>query len=145
MRKKNNISLFTVSFKQGFVSPKLPIASFYQGKKKLNFLLDTGSDKNVVNNDALKEIKHQIKEQTKEDVTHLSGVGGTRKVSICTITFGTVEESYTEDFLITDLTEGFGVIEEAHCITLHGILGSSFLKRHNVVIDFNTLSAYSKP
>ena len=37
-----------VSFKQGFISPKIPIATFHQGDKELVLLLDTGSDKNVI-------------------------------------------------------------------------------------------------
>lgn len=141
MKKNNTISLFAVSFKQGFVSPKIPIATFYQGDKKLNFLLDSGSDKNVVDQKTLDSIEHEI---ISEGTTSLSGVGGVTKVDTCRVKFKCDDEEYTEDFLVADLSEAFGMIENDHCITIHGIIGSTFLRQNNVVMDFQNLVAYSK-
>ena len=141
MNKDNNISLFAVSFKQGFVSPNVPIATFYQNGKKLNFLLDSGSDKNVIDKSILPSITHEI---VKGECTCLTGVGGVTKVETCRVTFSIEKEEYTEDFLIADLTESFGMIENDHSITLHGIIGSSFLRKNNVVLDFKNLAAYSR-
>lgn len=142
-KKKNNISLFTVSFKQGFVSPNIPIATFHQGKKKINFLLDTGSDNNVIDTEALKQFEHKKKEDD-SSVTNLTGVGGTQQVSICSLTFSCDGEDYTQDFLVTDMKHAFDMIEEDHCIKIHGILGSVFLRENNIVLDFQKLAAYSR-
>lgn len=140
--KKNNLSLFTVSFKQGFISPNVPIATFKQGNRKLNFLLDTGSENNIINETALKYIEHETYENP-EKVT-LSGVGGTTEVGHCIIKFKCGEEEYAPKFLVSDLTEAFSLLEQEHSIVLHGILGSLFLKEHNVVLDFTQFVAYSK-
>ncbi len=54
----NNKSFIAFSFSKGFTSPNLPIATFYQGDKELNFVIDTGSDDNVISNDTLKDIEY---------------------------------------------------------------------------------------
>jgi predicted aspartyl protease len=144
MNKNNNISLFAVSFSQGFTSPNIPIASFQQGDKDIVFLLDTGSDNNVINKSALEYIDHQMYETPEDQKMTLSGVNGTTEVGHCSIQFGNEEENYKADFMIADLDEAFNVIKKGHCITIHGILGSKFLRTHNVVLDFKNLAAYSK-
>ena len=140
-KKNNNLSLFTVSFKQGFVSPNVPIATFYQDGKKLNFLLDSGSENNVIDKNALTSINHRILEGVS---TTLTGVGGTSDTEICELTFKCDNEEYTEEFLVTDLSQAFGMIEDCHSIILHGIIGSTFLRKNNIVLDFKNLAAYSK-
>lgn len=139
--KKENISLFAVSFSQGFISPNIPIASFKQGDKDLVFLLDTGSDNNVLNKDSLDYIDHEIIESN--DITHLSGVNGSTPVQHCMIDFSCEDEHYRAKFLIADLSEAMESIRKKHCITIHGILGSNFLRQHNVILDFKNLTAYS--
>ena len=143
MSKNDNISLFAVSFKQGFTSPNIPIATFYQGDKKLNLLLDSGSDKNVIDALALQQFQHEKIDNT-EHVQTLSGVGGTQEVSMCTLSFGCEEEKYVAEFLVTDLRPAFDLIDKEHCIVLHGILGASFLRDNNIVLDFKNLSAYNR-
>lgn len=142
MRKNKNISLFAVSFRQGFISPNIPIATFNQGDKEITFLLDTGSDNNVINKGALDYVEHTMIEGG--DKTTLSGVNGTTEVKHCSIKFTCEDENYEANFLVADLDEAFGTIRKGHCITIHGILGSVFLRENNVVLDFKTLSAYSR-
>ena len=144
MEKSNNISLFAVSFRQGFISPNIPIATFQQGDKDIVFLLDTGSDHNVINKSALEYIDHQMLEGD-ENVTTLSGVNGTTQVQHCIIEFSCGDEKYKANFLVADLDEAFGTVKKGHSIIMHGILGSLFLKENNVILDFNNFTAYSKP
>ena len=142
MNKKNSNSFLAVSFRSGFVSPNIPIATFSQGDKDIVFLLDTGSDNNVINKGALDYVEHEMLEGG--DTTTLSGVNGTTEVEHCSIQFSCEEDVYKADFLVADLNEAFSQIRKGHCITIHGILGSNFLRNHNVVLDFNNLTAYSK-
>ena len=140
---KNNISLITVSFKQGFISPNVPIATFYQEDKKINLLLDTGSDNNVIDQEALKQFKHTIKEDAKKQ--QITGVGGVQSEALTTtISFSLNDKAYSTDFLVTDLSAAFDLIEAEHCITIHGILGSRFLREHGLVLDFQNLVAYNR-
>lgn len=142
MDKNNNTSFIAVSFKQGFISPNIPIATFSQGDKDIVFLLDTGSDNNVVNKGALDYVEHAMIEG--DGTTTLSGVNGTTKVEHCSIKFSCGDDTFKVDFLVADLNEAFSTIRKDHCITIHGILGSNFLRNHKMVLDFNDLTAYSK-
>lgn len=130
-----------MSFKPGFVSPDIPIVTLTQENKKYNFLLDTGSNKNVIDESALKELKYQIQGSS----SSLTGLeGNISEVQQCTITLTSNTGDFTEEFLITDLSGVFGGIEEDHGIKVHGMIGSQFLRKYGYVMDFKKLIAYSK-
>lgn len=141
MKNKNNTSLLSISFSKGFTSPNIPIATFYQGKKELNFIIDTGSDDNVISREALEGIEYQ----KIEHAGTLAGVGGVFEVEACNISFRYDDDVFTAKFLISDhLKDAFDNIRKAHAIPLHGMLGSTFLLKNKVILDFKTLSAYNR-
>ena len=141
MKTKNSKSLLSFSFSKGFTSPNVPITTFYQGDKELNFIIDTGSDDNVINRNALKEIQYEMIDHNGT----LAGVGGVFKVEACNISFQYEGEDFTAKFLIADhLQQAFDDIRKAHAIHLHGMLGSKFLMENNIVLDFNNMVAYNK-
>lgn len=141
MKKNNNNSFLSFSFSKGFTSPNLPIVTFFQEDKELNFIIDTGSDDNVINKEALSNISY-------EKIEHkgtLAGVGGIYEVEACNISFQLGDESFTAKFLISDnLKEAFDNIRHCHAIPLHGMIGSKFLMENNIVLDFNNMTAYNK-
>lgn len=144
MKKNNTISCFAVSFSKGFKSPNIPLATFHQGDKELTFLLDTGSEFNVTNKKVLAEVSHTVLNEG-QSTHNLAGVGGIEEVSACSITFKCDEEEYTENFLVSSsIDAAIESIKKEHGITIHGILGSVFLKEHNIVMDFTNFTAYSK-
>lgn len=136
-------ALLAISFAPGFISPNIPIATFKQKDKELNFIIDTGSDHNVIDKDALSSIEHVIDKDKLYDLTGL-GVTGENKVKTCDVTFQYEEDTFTEAFLISDLKGPFSTIKQCHAIPLHGMLGSNFLKKNNLILDFNNLIAYNK-
>ena len=140
MKNSNNKAFIAISFAQGFMSPNIPIATFSQGDVELNFIIDTGSDQNVIDSSILNKIEHH----KTENKTTLTGVGGSVVAESCNITFGYGEDSYTTEFLISDLRAAFDTIKKAHAIPLHGMLGSKFLKENNLVLDFTNMVAYNK-
>ena len=141
MKTNKNKSFLSFSFSQGFKSPNIPIATFKQGDKELNFIIDTGSDDNVINRESLKEIEHEMVEHNGT----LAGVGGVFNVEACNITFQHEGDTFTTKFLIADhLQQAFDDIRRAHAIPLHGMLGSKFLMQNNIVLDFNNMVAYNK-
>jgi hypothetical protein len=141
MENNKSKSLLSFSFAQGFTSPNIPIATFHQDGKEINFIIDTGSDDNVINRKALEGIKHEMVEHEGT----LAGVGGVFQVEACNITFQYGEDTFTTKFLIADhLQQAFDDIRKAHAIPLHGMLGSKFLMQNNIVLDFNNMVAYNK-
>lgn len=139
---KINKSLIALSFSAGFRSPNIPIATIHQGDKTLNFILDTGSDDNVIDSNILPEIKHEILKE--DNPSYLTGLGGTQIVQKCRVSFVCDNKEYTAVFLISDLKDVFKTIHDAHAIQVHGMLGSKFFKANNIVMDFNNMVAYSK-
>jgi hypothetical protein len=140
MEKKNK-SLLALSFSKGFTSPNIPIITISQGNRELNFILDTGSDRNIIDSNILPLLEH-TQHKGGESIA-LTGVGGTKKVQICSITFQIKEESYTADFLVSDMKDAFSAVKEASAVHLHGILGSEFLRSNKIVLDFSSMVAYN--
>ena len=53
-----------MSFRESMDLTDLPVVTFYQGNKKVNFLLDTGSNDSIINEEA---VKNYIRNQLQED------------------------------------------------------------------------------
>lgn len=136
----NHYNLLAFSFSQGFNSPNIPIASFHQGDTELNFIIDTGSDLNLIDADAIKKLEYKML----PDKANLTGIGGTQVVERCEISFSNDTDSFTTEFLISDIKESFKIIKTFHAIQLHGMLGALFLKENNLVLDFKNFAAYTK-
>lgn len=130
-----------ISFRQGFDLTSLPIVTFHQGKKKFNFVLDTGSTGSVINSNVLPHIKHS-KVPIK---TIIFGMEGKEKdADLCTITMSYRNNTFTYDYIISDLSKAFNQVKKESGVTLHGVIGSRFFNDFKYVLDFDELIAYSK-
>ena len=130
-----------MSFKQGFDLTELPIVTFYQGDKKFNFLLDTGSNNSVIDSNILNQIEYTPINASSE----FFGVDGNKKkVNMCNIKLTYKDTEYSYEYVINNLGKPFGNIKQESGVTLHGIIGSKFFNKFRYVLDFNELIAYSK-
>lgn len=129
-----------LSFKKGFISPNIPIVTLYQGDKEFNFIIDTGSDENIINQSSLKDMAF-----TPLDDTHsLSGLGGSQTISSCQITMTFQNREFTSKYLMANLEPQFQALKESHGIPVHGMIGSKHLHKYGFVLDFEQLIAYNK-
>lgn len=130
-----------ISFKAGFDLTDMPVITLYQGDKKFNFLLDTGSTDSIIDSNILKEIDYKVNNA----VSNLFGMEGqTKQVKSCEITLYFGNKGYTYDYLINDMSQAFGQIKDSTGVNLHGIIGSKFFNKFRYVLDFAELIAYSK-
>lgn len=130
-KKKKNIS-----FKEAIDLTGFPIITFESKEKKFNFLLDTGSNCSVLNNDCTKEIDGVYTGKT----TSLCGLDGIdREVKFFKANMRYGDKELIEEFQITDLSAPFDSIKKEFGVTLHGILGNSFFTKYQSLIDFNNL------
>lgn len=130
-KKKKNIS-----FKEAIDLTGFPIITFESKNKKFNFLLDTGSNCSVLNDEYAKEIEGDYTGQ----VTYLCGLDGIdREVKFFKANMLYGDKNLTEEFQITDLSGPFNSIKKEFGVTLHGILGNSFFTKYQSLIDFNNL------
>lgn len=130
-----------ISFKQGFDLTELPIVTLYQGDKKLNFLLDTGSNNSIID----KNIVDQLNTYEINAKSNIFGMNGIKQtVNVCGLTLSYKDVKYDYYYLICDMAEAFGEIKKSSGVTLHGIIGSKFFNEFKYVLDFDELIAYNK-
>ena len=130
-----------MSFRQGFDLTELPIVTLYQGNKRYNFLLDTGSNDSIIDSNILKQMEYK----KTDGQSDLFGLGGsTTRVSICNITLSYKDREYNYDYLVNDMSAPFDRIKQSSGVILHGIIGSKFFNQFKYVLDFDELIAYSK-
>ena len=137
-KQKNRINM---SFKEAIDLVELPVVTFYNGDKKFNFLLDTGATISVINSNILDNFTHEKVEST----GILWGMEG-NKINVSYIKASLIykDKTYEENFQVVDMTASFNAVKAESGVTLSGILGNSFFKKYQYVLDFNSLIAYSK-
>lgn len=138
IRKANNRKM---SFRESMDLAEMPVVTFYQGDKKFNFLLDTGSNYSHISKEAVKEIKGtMIDAQAK-----VSGIGEGTTSAVCRATLSYKGVNYDIDLSVTDhLTDAFAAIKNETGVQVHGLIGNQFFQKHKYILDFEELVAYSK-
>nr|DAW35351.1 MAG TPA: hypothetical protein [Caudoviricetes sp.] len=133
----------TMSFMESMNLIGLPVVTFFQGDKRFNFLLDTGSNRSIIDANILPQLKHGDIIKTNNSLT---GLGGTYEgLRMCSISFYYKDKEYPYDeYLIQDMKAVFDSIKEESGVKLHGILGATFFNKFKYILDFNKLIAYSK-
>lgn len=136
VRKRNNSK---ISFKEAMDLVELPVVTFYNSDKKLNFLLDTGSNVSYINNSIISLLDHEKIDKEMDTI----GIEG-NKVSnqFCKMSVAYKNQVFEEEFSIADLDEAFSVVKQESGVQIHGILGSKFFERYKYVLDFKELTAY---
>ena len=131
----------TMSFREAMDLVELPIITFYNNDKKLNFLLDTGSDLSYINKSILPSLEYKKIDESRNIIS----VGGnTQSLGCCDMTVTYKNKKFIDRFYISDLDEAFGVIKAETGVQIHGILGSKFFAKYKYILDFESLIAYSK-
>lgn len=130
-----------MSFKEAMDLAELPVVTFYQGEKKFNFLLDTGSNLSHISKEACKDISGEI------IGTHakVSGLGEATSSAICKASLNYKGTDYDIDLCVTDsLTNAFATIKSETGVQVHGLIGNKFFQKHKYILDFGELVAYTK-
>lgn len=132
----------SMSFKEAMDLVELPVITFYNGNTKLNFLLDTGSNKNIINNVVLESLNYK---KIDEDGIPVIGFNGTASIAeSIEMDFNYKDKIYSSNFQVLDMQEAFSQVKAETGVQIHGILGSLFFQEYGYVLDFESLVAYSK-
>lgn len=129
-----------ISFKESMDLSELPVITMYQGEKKFNFLLDTGSNDSILSKPASRKLKGQYA----ECIRLIEGLGSTESDKCCVATLEYKDLKFDAEFLVSDgVTATFASIKKSTGVQIHGILGTKFLQKYSYILDFNELVAYS--
>lgn len=130
-----------ISFREAMDLTGFPIITFYIGERKLNFILDTGSNVSFINKDCIENIPHNKINKT----TCVTGFkSDNEEKPFAHFEFYYKEHKFEDEFCVVDLSTSFGQIKQHSGVTLHGLLGSKFFQKYKYVINFDELAAYSK-
>lgn len=136
-----NIHPDAMSFQNSMDLAELPVVTFRQGDKKINFLLDTGSNNCVIDSNILKSIDHKMLDVE----TNILGLeGNAQKTGVCTIKMSYKDKEYEYPYVIQDMSAAFDSIKKETGVTVNGMLGSKFFNEFKYILDFDELIAYSK-
>ena len=125
------ISLQVSIFKVG-----LPLLIVKAQAKNLCFLLDTGSNINVLD----ERVAEFFRLPAGSTQHRQFGIDGTLQITdVVKLTFSLEEREYKADFSVMDLSSAFGKVEEESGIQIHGLLGCSFMEQQKWVLDFEKL------
>lgn len=130
-----------ISFKESMALTELPVITFEHNNKKLNFLLDSGSNASFINEPMLKELDYKMLKGSSEMV----GVEGNKVNNrICLLNMNYGEKTFEVQLNINNMSEAFGFIKKESGVQIHGILGSLFFQKYKYILDFDSLKAYIK-
>lgn len=132
-----------LSFKESLDLTELPVVTFYNSGLKLNFLLDTGSNVNLLN----KKLSDKLKKEFVNSELNVYGVGGVQnsvEASCCSMEITNGSLKFTDNFYLIDLEDTFSEIKKSSGVQIHGILGSLFFNKYRYILDFNKMIAYVK-
>ena len=137
-RKK--VSCDKMSFREIMDLCDLPIVTFISNERKLNFLLDTGSSKSVID----KNIINGLKYEALNTACSIYGLDGKKQtVPIVGIPLYYKGKCYNEEFQVLDMSAPFNNLKTDFGVNLHGILSSTFFQKYRYILNFDELVAYS--
>lgn len=137
-RKK--VSQNRMSFKEIMDLCELPIVTFMNNGKKLNFLLDTGASRSVIHKGALEGLSYE----PINIVGDIYGMDGKRQeVTYISMSISYKDKEYSDEFQSIDMSEPFSNLKNDYGVNLHGVLSSTFFQKYRYVLNFDKLVAYS--
>lgn len=134
--KKNNSK---ISFKEAMDLVELPVITFYNNGKKLNFLLDTGSNVSYISSSVISSLDCG---KLDKEMDTIGIEGNKRNVQFCKMSIAYKNQVFEEEFGVTDLDEAFKIVKQESGVQIHGILGSKFFDKYKYILDFKELIAY---
>lgn len=130
-----------ISFKESLDLTNVPIITFENNGRKLNFLLDTGSNRSLINARELETCDYR----DDNSYNKLVGIDGIeRTVFNVHLPLKYKTSEYKELFQVTDISNLCDDAKRETGVNLHGILGNTFFIKYKYIIDFEELVAYSK-
>ena len=129
-----------INLRIGLTKFSLPLIIVKAQAKNLCFLLDTGSNINVLDRRVAEFF--QLSGGTAKQ--RQFGIDGELQTTdVVKLAFSLEEQEYKGNFSVMDLSSAFGKVEEESGIQIHGLLGCSFMEQQKWILDFEKLCLYT--
>ena len=134
-----------ISFKESLDLVELPVITFMNNNKKLNLLIDSGSDISYLCSKVISEL-NLTSEEEKVELNIITGIKSVD--SICNkvkLNLSFKDNNFEEEFIILpELDQQFDNIMKENGDKIDGVIGNSFLSKYKYIIDYKDLSVYMK-
>lgn len=129
-----------INLRIGLTKFSLPLIIVKAQAKNLCFLLDTGSNINVLDRRVAEFF--QLSGGTAKQ--RQFGIDGELQTTdVVELAFSLEEQEYKANFSVMDLSSAFGKVEEESGIQIHGLLGCSFMEQQKWILDFEKLCLFT--
>lgn len=114
-----------------FKKVEYPIVTFYQNGKPFNFLIDSGSNMSFITNKTFNSMEYEPANYTMnvEGVDNIS-----ETVEFYNIRFNFKDKIFVNAFGLKDID--FSIIKQNTGYNIDGIIGSLFLDKYGMMLDF---------
>lgn len=134
----------TISFRETLELTEAPVITFRtrgnDGKDiKLNLLIDTGATDSFFDKSLLPKIHPSVMNKTKSSYEITTAAGTVNASEVISLQFNYDFSTFVETFMILDLTETNDYCKKEHGYTLAGVLGNTFFKATETIIDYEKL------
>lgn len=134
----NNPLIFLRAFK---MVNSVPMVSLDVEGKELNFIIDTGSAMSIIDKKVLASSMFSQKIE-KTDIS-LGGIDNNRNIQEkIKLSFAADDMNFETTFLVHDCSSIFGIFLNSCNTEIAGLLGSEFLAKYQIVIDFSKNAIY---
>jgi len=130
----------TFPLKYGLSKTGLPLIVVKIFEQNVCLMLDTGSNRNIIDYRIYDHFKDRLKQSDTSDEVYT--LNGAATGIVVDVPFCFEEYGYHEPFLCTEIADAFDKINEETGIQIHGILGNHFFLKHGWVLDFETITVY---
>lgn len=130
---------YAISFSDNFDKIDSPYIVLKQGDKEYMFIIDTCCSVGMIRADLLKELKYEVVGKPKP-IIGIEGVAKKQNHIKTEFTY----ENRTMPVLLTDYdcTESLKRISKDVGTQIDGVLGSSFIRSQDMIIDYKTRTLY---
>ena len=127
----------------GLSKANLPLIPITIQDKTLCFLLDTGSNHNIID----KAVYSHFKDSSEPvgEYSHFGIEGNTEQNMTVKLPFSFEECNFTPIFSVVNMDSAFSKIHEESGIPIHGLLGNKFFIEHGWVLDFDKMELSWQP
>jgi hypothetical protein len=122
----------------GLLHSGLPLIVVEIKNQNLCFLLDTGSNKNLIDKRVSEFFRNEFVSVGEGKTIGIEGNHQENK--IIKLDFKISNNQHTGRFYVSELNNTFAIIEQESDIQIHGILGNEFLIENEWILDFKNLN-----
>lgn len=129
-----------MEFKSSMDLCDLPVITFYQGKNKYNFLIDTGSNVSYIN----KSSNILVTKLDGEKDSFIGASGNSADCDLGNLNLYFRDKEYECTVRIADLDLAFNNVAKSTGVNLTGIIGNDFMQEYKYCIDFKEFVVYAR-